>query len=155
MSFYKQLTAIVLGLVLLISTTGIPVHALYCMCKGEWSVSFFAEAEMTQCASDSSEGEGCCNAAKNCCTSLPIADDHNCDKEETWFAKLSTVFLSQLDQDQSDVKNFSVFKSFVLSVDQFLASNGKGVDRTKWDPRFLQSPLGASARYILFQQFRC
>lgn len=155
MSLTKQLTAITLGLVLLISTTGIPVHALYCMCKGEWSVSFYAEAEMTQCAIGDDKSDGCCEATKTCCSATVPADAHNCDSEETWFAKLNTVFLSQLDNDLDGHKNASLQFLFPFPSNSEWVSTILVDDQSARRALFRSGPLNGPARHLLFRQFRC
>ncbi|MBP6185350.1 MAG: hypothetical protein KA479_10445, partial [Saprospiraceae bacterium] len=155
MSFTKQLTAITLGLVLLISTTGIPVHALYCICKGEWSVSFYTEAEMSQCDTGEDEGDACCGGAITCCSTTTAADAHNCDSEETLFAKLNTVFLSQLDNDLDGSPNVSLPFLYPFPTGSKWVSDILVDDQSARRARFRSDRISGPSRHVLYQQFRC
>ena len=89
--------------VLFVSTLGLPVHSLYCLCKGETSVFVFGDDNAIGCHAEESatccqvEPVSCCSASSAC--SDP-SEDHSCETEEVSFVKLDLVYFQGGNLDQ-------------------------------------------------------
>ncbi len=84
----RQRTAYFLTALLFVSTTGIPVHKMICLCKGEQVISWFSVAEM-----------GCCHQAEiparsSCCSAKNGTSQRNCQDQETTLARMEVQFLA-------------------------------------------------------------
>ncbi|MCO6484658.1 MAG: hypothetical protein J5I41_02660 [Saprospiraceae bacterium] len=152
-----------MALTLLVSTTGLSVHAVYCLCKGELSYSLVhLEVGEMACAMSGEEAESCCGPGEGCGPASQVSDccrepgdDHACRTEETIYTRLASVFLVQLDQQDEITPVWGDFGgSFWPTPEPFMADSG---ERSKSPPGPLSrgGPWSHYPAYVSFQQFRC
>jgi hypothetical protein len=73
---------------MMLATTGLSVHHLYCYCKGEMVTALFRPAEPCKMAEKSSPGKNCCKGG-TCCPEK----QHNCTDYSSEFVKLEAKYL--------------------------------------------------------------
>lgn len=166
----KPLSASLL-LMLLLSTSGFSMHAIYCLCKGELTYALFAPADdAAHCGSakmdqdkasccapvPKARSSGSCAPVGMTCCGPDTADDHACTTEEVIYTRLATVFIS-LDLQSQDTPvaasgpGHAGFGPFALLPGEAHA------DRMirSFRPRG-PAPTGPSrAFHVLYSQFRC
>jgi hypothetical protein len=116
------------ALSLLVSTTGISLHQIYCFCVGERSVSIFTQPQDACLASNTCvAGESlattynCCKkkaqSAQSCCKADKSSDhDGSCAHKTTQFFKLKSELQSQqLEQFDLAKASFSIEASGICS----------------------------------------
>lgn len=141
---------------LLVSTGGISLHTLYCLCKGETRVSLFLLPD--QCAEKKEKAPVACCAKHKACPkpateASPDKQDHDCTKRGVWFAKLNTPFLSVTDDHQFH----PVFPEVVLPSFFFIQGNaalGKRQDYLSPEEHGPPLPSGMALRRFL-KSYRC
>lgn len=163
MNLFRSITASLMALTLLVSTTGLSVHAVYCLCNGELSYSLVhLEVGEIACAMSSEEAEPCCGSregcgldsqASGCCQDA--GDDHDCRSEETIYARLAAVFVTQSDQQDDSVSDrgdlvAGTWPASESHIDTF------GL-LPEWDagPPSRGGPWPHCPAYLAFRQFRC
>lgn len=122
-----RLTALLLSVVLLISTIGIPVHAVYCMCKDAWEYSFFNNDSVESCCTKIESGTCCskpsqkqtCNPESSVCADTGCSSG-DCDASSTIIERLELAFVYEV--SKSNQNNFSTQSVFTPFID-FLLSN--------------------------------
>ena len=118
-----RIISVALTLVLFISTSGIPIHAIYCACKGDTTLHLFSEGNAACCKSDV-ETKSCCSEHKevelpSCCAAIPgaeepatcnleVANHPDCMQDEVFITKLVTAFLLPADEDGGSTINFQI-----------------------------------------------
>jgi len=149
------MTALALAAMVTVSTVGIPVHSLYCLCKGEWSYSLFTSADLPECggqdeASCCSTKGSCCAAAKACPSGA--GDERPCDTGETRVARLQTDFITQIDKEQVSPERTVATASPFLVFEQ-----GTVVGHRQPTAGYLalDDPPPPGARHLLYRNIRC
>ncbi len=164
---------VVLTLSILISTIGIHVHTLYCLCKGTTKVALFSNPE-SECSEESSsccltesihrEAKSCCivsdvaiHKKKSSCCSSETAHHPPCDKKEVQYFQLKTEsitpnwvkFFNPEKIDLAEIVTFH-FKKFYSSEDRTVCQTVISIPDNKAPP----DPYG---RYlcIFTENFRC
>lgn len=95
----RQWLGYLLSGLLLVSTSGIPVHKLVCLCKGEQTIQFYAEPEGC-CAVDANIAEaGCCSGSSCQAAAVCSTSDHACQDKEVTFLKIVDQFLDSAPVD--------------------------------------------------------
>ncbi len=111
----RHILAYSLALLLFVSTSGVPVHKMICLCKGEQVISWFSATE-----------SGCCQHTPvqpqlGCCTAEDSDHDsgkRNCQEQETTLARIYVQFLADKTIQASDGTLSSFFT--VGATDFFL-----------------------------------
>lgn len=149
------MTALALAALLTVSTVGIPVHALYCLCKGEWSYSLFSGSDLSACGSRTEDR--CCSTKGSCCAAAKACPstaggEQPCDTGETRLARLQTDFIAQIDKEQESPART------MASVSPFLVfEQGPEAGHRQPPEGFLvpDDPPPPGARHLMYRNFRC
>lgn len=114
-----RLIALLLSVVLLVSTIGIPVHAVYCMCKNAWEYSLFNNNTVESCCSKIESGT-CCgkltqkqtsNIESSICTDTDCSAG-DCDASSTIIERLELAFIYEVSKSKQDLNTtYSFFPS--------------------------------------------
>ncbi len=91
---YKHIIVSTLIAVLLVSTMGINVHTLYCLCKDSLSVSLFELEDACGKKESTVALPSCCQRAAQTCHKTDDSDPHKCTKKANKYLKLHTPFES-------------------------------------------------------------
>lgn len=115
-----RITALILSVVLLISTIGIPVHAVYCMCKDAWEYSIFnndtadsccTKIESSACCGKSSQKQTC-NPESSICADTGCSSG-DCDASSTIIERLELAFVYEVSKLNLDLNTtYSFFPPF-------------------------------------------
>jgi hypothetical protein len=147
-------TAWALAALLAVSTAGIPVHALYCLCKGEWSYALFSADDLPSCGTVSEDScckpQGCCSTKAGSCPS-GADEEHPCDTGETRVAKLQTDFIGSFDKDQGSGAQANAIACHPAAIALFPSASRHRPTRFIPD----DGPPLAAARHVLYRNFRC
>ncbi len=163
MNLFRSITASLMALTLLVSTTGLSVHAVYCLCKGELSYSLVhLEVGEMACAMSSEETEPCCGSSEGCGLDSRAAgccrdagEDHDCRSEETIYARLAAVFVTPLDQqDDSASDRGDLVAGTWPAQESHLYISGLLLNRDEGPP-LRGGPWSPCPAYLAFRQFRC
>lgn len=150
--FFKKITVGFLIANLAISTTGMTLHVLHCLCKGERTVSLFTETE-PQCLEISQEKPGgCCKAGVCRADDQPEKDEHsNCTHSEKKFVKLDAEFLGGMSGWTPEIPVFQIALPLPLWEAEFTHAESAIVDSNKPPP----PRLSGRALLVSFQTFLC
>jgi hypothetical protein len=121
----KKITAWLLALNLLVSTMGLTVHTLYCLCRGELSISLFEVQGDCSIAAQSMHGKDCCSKTAGCHSTTASccskSQEHQCDTQDKIFVKLNTDFVVRKLKHEIEKLNLTlapvVFASVLCVVD--------------------------------------
>lgn len=83
----------ILSGLLLVSTSGIPMHKLVCLCKGEQTIQFYAEPEGCCSTSSGAVAAGCCSSQACQAESTCFTTGHACQDKEVSILKIVDQFL--------------------------------------------------------------
>ncbi|MEZ5032349.1 MAG: hypothetical protein R2787_13180 [Saprospiraceae bacterium] len=89
----RQWLGYILSGLLLVSTSGIPVHKLVCLCKGEQTIQFYAEPDGCCSPADQTAEPGCCSGHACQAASACSATGHTCQDKEVSILKIVDQFL--------------------------------------------------------------
>ncbi|MCC7244139.1 MAG: hypothetical protein IT269_00550 [Saprospiraceae bacterium] len=82
---------------LLVATTGVSIHQIYCYCIGETTLSLFNASH--GCKKDLASTEDCCQKTTKSdnasCCSVENKRDGDCTRKTTQFVQLKTEFLAE------------------------------------------------------------
>lgn len=88
---FRHIAIWILAAVLLIGQTGLPLHQIYCFCKGEWKASFFAEAP-SNCSEHEEESDGkmpsCCSKHMGCSENEGTGAGLPCTEDQVVYLQL-------------------------------------------------------------------
>ena len=104
---------------LLISTMGLTVHSLYCICKDSLSLSVFEiESQCGKLLDDSLPT--CCRADLAAST---CSKDHDCENKDSKFVKLTTQFLISDAAIELQIPDFQIVKSDFIIIDDVMVAD--------------------------------
>lgn len=132
---------------LLVSTMGMTVNSLYCICKDSLSLSVF-ELE-THCGKpiDASLPD-CCQAEL---TASTCDEDHGCEDKDSKYVKLTTQFLANEVEFELQTPVIQVFKTDFIIIDDVMVSDIGGEYFNKPPP---DKPFGKTL-LPFYQSFLC
>jgi hypothetical protein len=87
----RHITIFLLTATVLVSSTGVSVHRLYCYCKGEVVASLFHPDDPCEMAAAPAENDGCCKTGK--CEAPAEKKHHNCSDCNAEYVKLDVKYL--------------------------------------------------------------
>lgn len=166
-----RIISFALTLVLFVSTSGIPIHAIYCACKGDTTLHLFSEGDAGCCKSDL-ENKSCCSVHKqvelpSCCAAIPpvgesaacnleSSDHPDCMQDEVIITKLATAFLLPADDEGGSTPNFQINLTGHPAV-VFGGPHSFGFTNPTraGPPDDDQHPSQALPFYIFYCQYRC
>lgn len=105
---WRKGMGILLATVLFVSTSGIPVHRMICLCKGEMSVSLF-HSESESCCRPAATGPDCC--AENACSPNVHTQGHACQDHQTSLERVTSSYIGQEKEDMAQA-NFGPWLAF-------------------------------------------
>lgn len=125
--FARRLSPFLTAYLLLVSL-GLPLHKIYCACRGESEISLLAASH--DCGHDAlfpESGSGthevaklpeCSSAQKTCCSATEL-DDHDCGSDETIVAKFTAEYL--IGQDKYFLAEITALPVFAVFNPEFAA----------------------------------
>lgn len=158
-------------LMLLLSTSGFSMHAIYCLCKGELTYALFAPAddaahcgaakadqETSSCCAPAQKprASGSCFPAGMACCGPDAAEDHTCTTEEVIYTRLATVFIT-LDLQTQDVSvaasgaDHPGYGPMALLPGEKYPGRMQGSSRLRGQAR----THSLRALHVLYARFRC
>jgi hypothetical protein len=163
----KRPLSISLLLLLLLSTSGFSLHAIYCLCKGELRYSLFATDQEDQHCTTSGEGTCCvpgnkaavktgCGPSGPACCAPDNGDTHPCTAEEVIYTRLAAVFLAQGAEEAPQQEATTPSGPPAHLVPSYLSGLSKAAlsPHNPW-PRGPGIRFPGLARHLVFAQFRC
>ncbi len=132
---------------LLVSTMGLTVHSLYCICKDRLSLSVFELESHCGKPIDDSLPE-CCQAEL---TAMTCGEDHDCEDKDSKYVKLATQFILNEFESDSKTPTFQIKKSDFIIIDDVMFSDIGGEYFNKPPP---DKPYGKTLLPFI-QSFLC
>jgi len=132
---------------LLISTMGLTVNSLYCICKDRLSLSFFEIESHCGKPIDASLPD-CCQAEW---TAMTCAEDHDCEDKDSKYVKLMTQFLTNEVELAVHAPDFQILKADFIIIDDVMVSDIGGEYFNKPPP---DKPFGKTLLPFI-QSFLC
>lgn len=166
-----RIISFALTLVLFVSTSGIPIHAIYCACKGDTTLHLFSEGDAACCKIDV-ETKSCCSDHKQvklpaCCAAIPAigesatcnleaAGHPDCMQDEVFITKLVTAFLLPADEEGGSTPYLQInLPSHPLVVFGSTRSFGSTNPTRAGPPDDAYYTYQALPFYISYCQYRC
>lgn len=109
-----------LTIYLLVVSLGLPLHKVYCACRGITDFSLFEQDH--QCGHDEVilanevAKSSCCTKAADKQCSFEKADNHDCGDDETILAKFKADYLSEQEKTFDDPSDWSAMPSYIFSA---------------------------------------
>ena len=132
---------------LLVSTMGLTVHSLYCICKDSLSLSVFELESHCGKPIDDSLPE-CCQAEW---TAMTCDKDHDCEDKDSKYVKLATQFIANEFELDSKTPTFPIKKSDFIITDDVMVTEIGGEYLNKPPP---DKPFGKNLLPFI-QSFLC
>ncbi len=143
----RHITVWFLAANLLVSTMGLTVHSLYCICKDSLSLSVFELESHCGKPIDASLPD-CCQAEW---TAKACDEDHGCEDKDSKYVKLTTQFVANEVELKSKTPDFQIKKSDFIIIDDVMVTEIGGQYFNKPPP---DKPYGKTLLPFI-QSFRC
>lgn len=155
--FWRKFLSIGLSVLVFISTMGIPMHAMYCICLNERVVGVFTEVN-TSCsnhqevASSDATVNSCCKPTVTCCSS---EDDDSCMHREFSISKIDiNLMTGQVLEADETVRHFYNAAPLLFSGLKVQASS-VFLPYFPHGPPGPMTPFEGLSAYIAYGQVRC
>ena len=132
---------------LLVSTMGLTVHSLYCICKDSLSLSVFELESHCGKPIDASLPD-CCQVEL---TAMTCDKDHDCENKDSKYVKLTTQFVSNAVELDFKTPFIQIFKANFIIIDDVMVTDIGGQYFNKPPP---DKPYGKTLLPFL-QSFLC
>lgn len=97
----RRVLGFFLSALLFVSTAGVPIHKVICLCKGEQVVTLYIENEQACCQhEENASPSACCSSASSPCSQQHDGPAGTCQDSETSLVKIASQFLSSLNLEE-------------------------------------------------------
>lgn len=97
----RHVLGYVLSALLFVSTAGVPIHKVICLCKGEQVVTLYVENEQECCQHEErSSPSTCCSSASSPCSQKNEFPAGTCQDTETSLVRIAGQFLTSLNLEE-------------------------------------------------------
>lgn len=149
---FKHITVGFLIANLGVSTTGVTLHMLYCLCKGERTVSLFSEAAPYCLDVSQEQPDVCCKADACRADDQPEKDKHSdCTHSEKKFVKLDVKFSGNMTNWTPEIPVLPVLLFPVFGEVEYPRTESAPVNSNKPPP----PRLSGRALLVNIQTFLC